>query len=284
MIRRGVTVGICAVLFLVVGAVYYRYQEKQRHTFHVWFLDVGQGDSSLIQFENGQTMLVDCGPNKKVLSELGKVLPFYIRSIDYVLVTHPDLDHYGGCIDVLKQYEVKQVIDNGRAKPHDTYWQAWDAVMQTEQADIVTIASPTVWMVAEDVLQFFSPDPQFVLDVKSDDDNNHSIVFRLTHGNKRFMFTGDMEKPLEEMLVKKHCKNLETTCPALASDVLKVGHHGSSGSSSDAFVRLINPQTAIISVGKNNRYHHPSLRVVRRLERNSTNVLRTDQLGAILMQ
>lgn len=284
MARRGIAIGICAVIFLVVGATYYWYQEKLRHTFHVWFLDIGQGDSTLIQFENGQTMLVDCGPNKKVLSELGKVLPFYVRKIDYVLATHPDLDHYGGCVDVLKNYQVAHIVTNGRGKPNDAYWQTWDVVMRSEQADVITIASPTVWTIASDTLQFISPDPDLALDAASDDSNNYSVVFRLTHDTKRFLFTGDMETLLEKAVIQKYCSTSAQSCEMLQAEVLKVGHHGSPGASSDPFVRLVNPQTASISVGKNNRYNHPSLRVVRRLERLGTKVLRTDQLGAILMQ
>lgn len=280
------------VLSIIVGLslggfFYYTVSERHRREFKIWFLDVGQGDSALIQFGDGETMLVDCGPDKRVLGELGRKLPFYARTIDYVIATHPDLDHYGGCVDVLKRYNVRHVVVNGRSKFYDSYWREWDQVMRAEGAEIITMASPTLWTIAGDTLQFLSPDPTLKLDTRADDSNNYSIVFRLTHGDGIFLFTGDMETPLEEALMQKHCPTSTSTvggsCPALRSTVLKVGHHGSPGASSEDFLAAVRAKHAVISVGPN-RYGHPSRRVLRHLERAGAEILRTDQLGAILIR
>ena len=307
---------IITISLLVIGGIFaYIYFDSHRpKQFEVDFLNIGQGDSALIQFANGQKMLVDCGPNRIVLSALSRHLPFYDKTIDYVLATHPDLDHYGGCVDVLKRYNVKNIITNGREKTYDPYWQECNRTMHAEPgATIVTMASPTMWTIASNTLQFMSPDPSFNLNVAAADSNNYSIVFKLTHGTETFLFTGDMEIPLENALMEKYCvtstsetsppvlpfakgrKNRDPllskgegrersrsfACPTLHADVFKVGHHGSDTGSSEKFLSVVKPGTAVISVGKN-KYGHPTLRVLKHLERTGAAVLRTDQLGDIV--
>lgn len=272
------------ILVLFLGCIFYFYYNQNRpHKFQVTFFNIGQGDASLIQFSNGQKMLVDCGADKKILAKLGRALPFYDRTIDYVLATHPDLDHYGGCVDVLKNYKVKEVIINGRKKENDPYWREWDKVVKNEGAIIKIVDHPQEWVISSATFEFLSPDKTLVLDVKADDSNNYSIVFRLKNDSTSFLFTGDMEEPLEKALVQKYCSTSSTVCPALQADVLKVGHHGSDSSSGEIFLNLVNPQTATISAGKNNRYGHPSLRVLKKLERAGAEILRTDQKGDIML-
>ena len=227
-------------------------------------------------------MLVDCGPDKKILAKLGAALPFYDRTIDYVLATHPDLDHYGGCVDVLKNYNVKEIIINGHKKSNDPYWQAWDKAIKDEPNAVVKVMSnPEKWTIASSTLDFLSPDASLALGVAPADSNNYSIVFKLQSASTSFLFTGDMEEPLEKALVQKYCSST-STCQALQADVLKVGHHGSGGSSGAEFLGLVQPKIAVISVGKNNHYGHPSLRVLKKLDRVGAETLRTDELGDII--
>ena len=313
------TVFLFFVILFVIGIsgyFYYRYFEKQHHTFRVTFLDVGQGDAALIQFENGEKMLVDCGASKIVLSALGRNLPFYDRTIDYVLATHPDLDHYGGCLDVVKNYHVKEIITNGQGKPADPYWREWDRIMQASGAVLKTMTVHEQWNIASTSLNFLSPDTNLSIPTSSVDSNNFSIVFHLTHNNETFLFTGDMETPLEKVLVDKYCttslpllskegvgvvaemlKSTSTAtppnlplerggsgnCPTLQSDILKVGHHGSDGASSELFLSYVKPKTAVISVGPN-KYGHPTLRSIRHLERTGAKVVRTDEIGDIIVK
>src|SRR3989339_1455689 len=119
--RRVLVILIICWFLLFLLAVYVNIN-KPKH-FEVIFFNVGQGDSSLIKFEDGKKMLIDCGPDKNVLSKLGRELPFHNRTIDYLVISHFDLDHYGGCIDVLKRYKVKNIIHNGSTKYDDKYWQ-----------------------------------------------------------------------------------------------------------------------------------------------------------------
>lgn len=271
----------CLVLNILGGFFYYRYTQKQSHHFKVTFLNIGQGDSALIQFKDGEKMLVDCGPNKIVLSRLGQELPFYDRTIDYVLATHPDLDHYGGCVDVLKRYHVKHIIVNGRSKP-DPYWQEWNKAMHESGADITVMQGFHEWTIASSTLDFVSPDDSLGVEAKASDSNNYSIVFKLTSDTgQTYLFTGDMEVPLEQALMRRYCSN--TNCPLLQADILKVGHHGSITASSEEFLSVVKPKTAIISVGPN-KYGHPSLRVIRHLERAGSQILRTDKIGDLVIQ
>jgi competence protein ComEC len=296
---------VILLIISVFGYLYYRYYEIQSHTFRVTFLDVGQGDAALIQFENGEKMLVDCGASKIVLSALGRNLPFYDRTIDYVLATHPDLDHYGGCLDVVKNYHVKEIITNGHGKPADPYWREWDRIMQASGAELKTIAGHEWWSIASTSLEFLSPDINLKMSTSSADSNNFSIVFHLTHNNETFLFTGDMEAPLEKVLVEKYCSSTPDLtlpspvrrgesisfssqekagmrCTTLQSDTLKVGHHGSDGASSELFLSYVKPKTAVISVGPN-KYGHPTLRAIRHLERAGAKIMRTDGIGDIVL-
>ena len=289
---------LCAVLLVLVGGagfVYWHYWQVSSRQFRVTFLDVGQGDASLIQFGNGEKMLVDCGANKVILARLGQALPFYDRTIDYLLVTHPDLDHYGGCLDVLKRYRVKKIITNGKSKEGDSYWQAWDGLLRTVVdggARQTIITGHDTERIGQVTLEFFSPDPRLKLQVADDDSNNYSIVFRLIDPTgKSYLFTGDMELPLEHALLAAYCPDLVTStlfaqsrgCMRLAANVLKVGHHGSKSSTGWEFIEAVRPVTAVVQSGKNNRYGHPSPRVLKNLERSGARILRTDELGDILL-
>lgn len=274
---------IISVLVILIGGLflYTKLNNSQKH-FQVTFFNIGQGDAALINFADGQKMLVDCGPDRRILSKLGKYLPFYRRDLDYLLVTHPDLDHYGGCVDVLKRYQVKRVIFNGRKKSYDKYWQEWDKNMRAENAELEIINGYSQKNIAGANLTFLSPDAGLNLAVKGDDNNNYSIVFKLADKDVSYLFTGDMEEPLEYALVQKYCSTTSTRCPALQADILKVGHHGSDSSSGEEFLRLVAPGRAIISSGAENKYGHPSLRVLKKLERVGAEILRTDEKGDII--
>jgi len=271
------------VLLLVLALHFYIKISEQNPQFSVTFFNIGQGDSALIKFNNGQKMLVDCGPDRKILAKLGSALPFYDRKIDYLLVTHPDLDHYGGCVDVLNQYAVQEIITNSSTKETDPYWKIWDAKEKQESAEIKIITNTQEWFIGSSTLYFLNPDNSLNLTAKDTEGNNASIVFKLTNAGESFLFTGDMEMPLEEALEQKYCSTTLPACPALKADVLKVGHHGSDSSSGEDFLRYVSPKEAVVSVGKNT-FGHPSFRVLKKLQRIGAGILRTDELGDIIKQ
>lgn len=247
------------------------------------FLDVGQGDAGFIEFSNGEQMLVDCAVDARILEALGRVMPYYDRTIDYLLVTHPDSDHYGGCIDVLDRFKVKHIIYNGLEKFGDKYWEEFWRRVQQEGAEYIKIDKLDVWEVGGAVLTFYYPNHDVAVDAKIPDsdktpnDNNTSVVFKLNYLDGEILFTGDMEAELEEYLLKIFGDKLDV-------DILKVGHHGSAGASSQEFLDVVTPEYAAISSGKNNKYGHPSLRVLKRLERAGAMILRTDLQGDIVCE
>lgn len=281
-----------------LGAVgYWRYSEAKLHQFRIVFLNVGQGDSALIQLRNGEHMLIDCGPDSTVLSRLGAELPWYVRTIDTLLITHPDSDHYAGCIDVLKRYRVRRIVTNGEIKPDAQYATLQKAIANEPKSIVFAQSGFLRLLIAPGtMLEFLSPDPELPLKIAADDSNNRGIVFRLLDEPTKtsVLFAADMEEPLEHALLKKYCapppvrlfpSNIEFSvpCPALTAAILKAGHHGSQTSSSDDFIAAAAPKTAIISVGAHNKFGHPSLRIIRRFERAGITILRTDKLGDIVV-
>ncbi|MFA6105766.1 MAG: MBL fold metallo-hydrolase [Patescibacteria group bacterium] len=266
---------IIAIIIILGGFFYFRYSEAERHKFKIVFLNVGQGDATVIQFETGEKMLVDCGPDRGILSALGRNLAFYDRTIDYLLISHPDLDHYGGCVDVLKNYQIKKIYINGREKT-DSYFREWKSVSTGYLTEIAGVS--TTLTIASSSFRFFSPDLSLVFKNKISD-NDYSIIFKLSHGSSSYLFTGDAEETLEKLLVEKYCPEVNNACP-LQSGVLKVGHHGSDGSSSELFLSRVKPIEAVISVGKN-KFGHPGLRAIRHLERIGAKIKRTDESGDI---
>ena len=283
LLRKKLLIIAGIVLLFSVGLlIYFLYKETARHAFKVSFFDIGQGDATLIDFANGEQMLVDCGPDRKILSQLGQSLRFYDRTIDYLLVTHPDLDHYGGCVDVLRNYAVKKIILNGHVKP-DSFYKTFEQAVVGERAQTQIINAPEVWKIASSTLEFLSPDKTLNMSVGADDSNNYSIIFHVTNASSSFLFTADMEMPLEDALLAKYCVNTSTfDCPSLEARVLKVGHHGSDTSSGENFLKAVKAKEAVISVGARNKYGHPSLRVLRKLERAQIQILRTDLIGSIV--
>lgn len=271
--RRVLFVLIFLPVLIFSFFLYIRYINEKN--FSIIFFNVGQGDSALIKFENGQKMLVDCGQDKKVLYGLGKSMPFFDRNIDYLLITHFDLDHYGGCVDVLKRYNIKNIIINGLSGG-DEYYRAYYDIQKKENAKEKIINEYEKIEIGDAVLEFLWP----LKNIPIGGHNENSIVFKLTYVNTSILFVGDLENKGEELLLEKYC--FEDDC-ILNADILKVGHHGSSGSSSEVFLTAVNPKKAILSVGQNT-FGHPSRRVIKKLERLGSEILQTSIIGDVVVK
>ncbi len=233
---------------------------------HVWFLNVGQGDAILIQTPDGRQVLVDGGPSPSALfDQLGEVLPFWDRSLDIVVLTHPDADHVSGLIPLLDRYKVATVVDSLAAD--DKAADMWRTTItaahvshQTAQRGMRLITGSAVFTVLN------PPGPDTLLS-----GNDHSIVLRLDYGQASLLLTGDAEQAAEDSM-------LASDLPLVAG-VLKVGHHGSAASTSPAFLAAVQPRLAVISVGAENRFGHPAPELLQRLH--GIEVLRTDERGRI---
>ena len=247
--------------------------ETRNGTLTVVFLDAGQGDAIFIEAPNGNQVLIDGGPNKSVLRQLSKVMPFYDRSIDIVIATHPDKDHIGGLPDVLQRYTVDFILESG-AKNDTGISRAFEsAILQNKIKRIFAKREMAITLGDDVFLNILFPDR----DVSEVESNTASIVAQLVYKNTEFMFTGDSPKTIEEYLVFLDGEKLR-------SDVLKVGHHGSKTSSSESFVGYVSPEYAIISAGADNSYGHPHKEVVEILNQFGSAILNTKDNGAIIFK
>ncbi len=238
---------------------------------HVVFFDVGQGDAIFIQSPTGQQVLVDGGPDPTVLlARLGEQMPFWDRSLDLVILTHPDADHLTGLVPVLERYRVAQVFDVAPPAEMPAY-NRWRELLA--EKNVLVLDSRTGTQATLDggvTLIVLYPGPALATGAEANN-NNNSIVTRLVMGQVSVLLPGDIEARVERELVQSG--------QPLASTVLKVPHHGSDTSSSPAFLEAVSPQLAIVSVGQDNRFGHPSAEVLARLA--AYTVLRTDERGSV---
>lgn len=235
----------------------------------VHFIDVGQGDSILVETPNDKTILIDGGLPKagnKVVSYLKKQK---IEKIDLLIATHPDYDHIGGLIHVMKSFEVKQILDTG--KIHLTRAFAKYAAEIRKQGIPKKVAKPN---------QRIQLDSDLTIQVlnayqKDQSNNESSIVLKMTYNEMDFLFMGDATIKQEKKLMEKY---------DIQSEIMKVAHHGSDTSTSLEFLREINPQIAILTFSVDNDYGHPVERVVENLDRIEANVYSTASFGDIIIR
>ena len=232
----------------------------------VSFIDVGQGDSEFIELPNGETMLIDAGTN-----ETGKNVVDYIKSlgytsINYVVGTHPHEDHIGGLDDVIKTFDIGSIYMPKITADTKTFEDVLDAA-ESKNLMINTAKSGVAIMDTEDLsIKFLAP----TLD-SYENTNDYSAVVKVVYGDTSYLFTGDAEEFSESLITDD-----------VNADVLKVGHHGSSTSTSTEFLKKVSPSSAVISCGKDNSYGHPHSEPLQKLADMGTAVYRTDELGTIV--
>ncbi len=245
---------------------------------HVTFLDVGQGDAILIETPSGRQVLVDGGPDPRlVLRALGDRMPFWDRSIDLVVLTHPQEDHLAGLVRVLRRYRVGRIITPGVEATSGTYAEWRRALAERSDETRVLVASVGQEVVMGDGVSLTVLHPPGTLPPWTPNLlNNSSVVLRVTYVEVSFLLTGDIEAAGEQDLI-------ESDAP-LRATVLKVAHHGSDSSSTKEFLDAVTPAMAVISVGADNRFGHPRASVVERLRAaTGDRVLLSSERGAIEM-
>ncbi len=237
-------------------------------SFRLIFFDVGQGDSILIIAPKGLTILVDGGPDTKVLRGLGKVLPFWRRKIDLLVVTHSHDDHVTGLVEVSKRYRILKVLHNNL----NFNTPVLSDLLKSFKKNKITLINSEVGM-------FFKLGNDCNLSVLASDknlkvnENDRSIVTMLSCLNKMVLLSGDAGTEVEKKLLENN-SNIKT-------DILKISHHGSISASSQEFLISIKPKIAVVSVGVNNRFNHPSPLILERLSKLNINLYQTAKLGLI---
>jgi len=243
---------------------------------HLTMLDVGQGDAILVEAPSGATMLIDGGPDPDMaLQRIGQSLPFFQHHIDVVLLTHPHQDHVAGLVEVLRRYEVGLVLDSGHRFGNATYARFLALARAEPGARLIDArAGQRLQLDARTSLTILYPaqaDAEAAL--PEDDINNASVVGLLRSDAFTALLTGDAEAPVEERLLGRGLLS--------RVDVLKVGHHGSTSSSSPRMLAALQPATALISDGADNDYGHPSPRTLAALAAIGARVHRTDLEGNV---
>ncbi|TSC57087.1 MAG: hypothetical protein Greene041679_452 [Parcubacteria group bacterium Greene0416_79] len=265
---------LLVALFAAAVLIWYALVHEDRAgVFTVAFLDVGQGDAIFIESPTGNQALLDGGPNKSVLRALGKAMPFYDHTIDLLIVTNPDKDHFAGFIDVLRAYKVAVVVEPGTIGASAEFKVFKDEVAKEKAARVFARRGQQINLGGGVILEILFPDR----DVEGLETNTGSIVAKLVYGSTSFLLMGDAPEAIENYLVGLDGKRLD-------SDVLKAGHHGSRTSTSDALLGLASPAFAVISAGKENRYGHPHAEVLERLKRFEVKTLGTYEQGTIVME
>lgn len=223
--------------------------------FRVSFLDVGQGDSILIQTPEFKTILIDTGPDSTVVDRLGEQMGFFDKSIDLFILTHPDRDHHAGILDVMRQYQIKQILLTGVSN-RDPMYLEFLAEAKRQNIPIVFPQSDEDWQIGSDLyLDLLYPYAgQDLVGQSVKNRNNTSVVLRLLRQTDDgmealMMLSGDAEVEQERELV--------VSGQDLTADILKLGHHGSKTSTTDGFLAAVDPKTVVISVGKDNQFGHP---------------------------
>lgn len=275
-IKSKIVVGVIGLLVLLNIV---SWQEVSRlssgNDLMVDFLNIGQGDSIFITTPSNQQILIDGGPDSTVLDKLSQEMPFYDKTIELVVLTHPEKDHLVGLFDVLRRYKVKNILWTGIVR-NTPEWEEWNALIKKEGANIIIAkAGDRVILQKEKPVIFFDilNPVEDIAGREFEDSNDTSIVLYLTVGKEKFLFAGDIGFGTEVQLLKEN----------IMADVLKVAHHGSKYSTSEEFLKQVSPQVAVISVGENS-YGHPTDELLARLNIFGIDILRTDVNGDIKIE
>ncbi|HEB01383.1 MAG TPA: MBL fold metallo-hydrolase [Candidatus Portnoybacteria bacterium] len=252
------------IFILVWSAVF---SQASPDELEIIFFDVGQGDAIFIETPNGNQVLIDGGPDTSVLAKLGKELPFYDRTIDLIILTHPDEDHLAGLVEVLKRYQVDQILTTG-ILCQTAVCQKWTELIKEKDIPIKIAQAGQIIDLGSEIAMIVLYPFENLSGQEVKKKNNTSIITRLVYGQNSFLFAGDAERLVERRLLEQNIY--------LDSDVLKVGHHGSKTSSSQLFLENVSPQIAVISVGRDNRWSLPAATILERLEGLDIEIYRTD--------
>lgn len=274
MNKSKITKKIIIILGLLLGLIYvlynYYYYQKNNN-LEVSFINVGQGDAIFIKTPEKHQIIIDFGSSQGI-NDLNKKIPWWNKKIDLVIITHPHDDHIIGLIQIIKTYKIKNIIYTGIIFDSPAYLELIEEINKKNIPLLIPQKDQSIKLGENCSLDILFPWESF-FNKKIENLNNSSIIGQLDCKNSKFLFMGDAEIEIENEILKKELN--------IKSDVLKIGHHGSITSSQQEFLEKVDPKIAVIMVGKNNKFNHPSLRVLKRLEKLKIKTFRTDLDGTI---
>jgi len=240
--------------------------------FHAYILDVGQGDSVLLVSPSGKHIIIDGGPNMNMLEHLGAYMPFFDRTIELVILTHPDSDHITALPELLRRYHVEHIALTGVQHGSGKYQALLELI--ESQGIPVLFSNPSVDIDIGDglVLDIIWPSTD-IFATSPDNANDPSFTVRAIHNNTSILFTGDMEYDAENTILLSGAD--------IHSNILKVAHHGSRTSSSTGFLLAVQPHLAVVSAGKENSFGHPHAEIMDRFRAMNIPVMNTAEIGSI---
>ncbi|MDD4761467.1 MAG: MBL fold metallo-hydrolase [Candidatus Pacebacteria bacterium] len=262
---------------IILNVFFYTYilaSEKEKTA--VYFLNVGQGDAEMAVLSGrgkAARILIDGGPNRKVLEELSKIMPFFSKRIDLIFISHPQEDHIGGISYVVESFKTGGFVSNGEIGKGEA-WEKMEMTLEKDGIKIIVLAVGDKVKYGESEILILNPEAG-----KKTEMNENSLVFLLKNPKMNVIFTGDIGKETEEKIYNNLQKNGEKA----EIDVLKVAHHGSKNSSSEDFITILKPKVSVIEVGKNS-YGHPTEEVLNRLAEIKSLIFRTDENGTIKIE
>jgi len=233
------------------------------------FCDVGQGDAIYLRIKNKIDVLIDAGPDRKVLDCLGRHMPFFDKKIELAIISHPDKDHVAGFIPIIDRYKIGLIYSVPVNQPTKTYLQLQEKI----KINKITTSQPFTGYkikILDDFIDFYWP-----MNSNLTDSNDLSLVFLFQENNFSVLFTGDIPLPILERVLKQS---------KIKTDIIKIPHHGSKYNLSIKVLSLAEPTTAVISCGKNNSYGHPAHEVLDMLKAAKIKIRRTDEEGDIVFK
>jgi competence protein ComEC len=247
-IRKSWQVCIIGFLLLATIIVWYEVYINRQHDLRFVMLDIGQGDALYIEAPNGNQVIIDGGPGDALLGQLSKVMSPFDRSVDMIINTNPDKDHFEGFIPLLDRYSVGAFLESGTDASKNSLWNELVQKLKDKNVpDIIVKRGQRIDLGDDVYIDVLFPDR----DASGMAHNDGSLVAKLVYKNTSVMLTGDSTQNIEKYLISLGGLDLK-------ADILKVGHHGSKTSTSVEFVKAVHPDVALISAGKDNMYGHPN--------------------------
>lgn len=269
------------LIFLISLNIFFYQQINQTNSniLKVAFLDIGQGDGIFIETPNKKQILIDAGPDSKILRSIKNEIPFYDRSLDLLIASHYDLDHIGGFSEVFKRFNVKSFGHYAREEEGE-YVDFLKTLITDEnlEYEYELFAGQEFILDAENniTLKILWPPKNY----SNDDRNNSSVIVKLIYNQVSVLLTGDAGIEIENYLINY----FESSEQNLKSNILKAGHHGSKTSSGINFLEKVKPEYSIISAGLNNKFNHPDQEVIDNLNQINTKILNTANSGSIVFE
>ena len=264
---------IITCLALLAFSITYRIAQspQNKNSVELYFFDVGQGDAALIQKDHYQ-ILIDGGPDDKVLSELGSVMPLGDKKIEKIILTHPHADHITGLNQVLERYEVGEIVSTAVLSSSNQYLEFLNKIKDLNKTIIIPGIGQKDSVFENGSIEYFWPGDNFV-QKEAKNLNNTSVVFRFCYSNDCALFMGDLELDGQAQMFSAN----ESRLSDFQSGIIKVAHHGSKNGSDSRLYEIVKPINAVISVGIDNQYGHPSPETLKLLQDFNIKIFRTDK-------